>query len=895
MSLRDFLFRRRRERDLQDEIASHLDMATRDYVERGLSPDEARAAARRELGNEALVRQATREMWSGVWLEQWLQDLRFGARILRQSPGLSATAILLVALVVGANTTIYSMVNSLLVSPAAGVTAPGLLAISHAQPGATIADPYVSFPNYRDYARLTTTLDGLTAASDERLTLATDTATYAVFGALVTTNYFDTLGVAIAHGRGLHAADDDAAHGLAVVIGDRVWHEQFGGDPGVVGRALRINGVAGTVVGVAEPSFAGALLTPGARVWVPINAYYRAAGNARILDDRAAPLVIMIGARRPGVSRARVQAEFDALAAQLHASYPDGFTAQTGRGVVPLAAARATVAPYSAVGQLPVAQMAPIFLALFSIVTLLTVLIVSANVANLLLGRAVARQRDTAVRRALGASRGRIVRMLVAEGLTISLAAWAAACVMAWWTSRALLQWIEPQAGLFASMRPDWTLAAYAMILAGAGTLMFTLAPAMRAWRLPVLPLLRSGEQGVIAGRSRLSNALVVLQLAFSVLLLTSAGLAYRSLSMFDSGHVGFDPADVVLTTVRVGQQTFGDDVAEADRAATLVTLERVRERLIDEPLVATASYARRVPGAYFLGATRVRRADGTQGTPAFVRTVGPGYLPTLGLTPVAGRDLDPRDRRGATPVAVVNEHLAAELFPGEPAVGQRLIVGEWRTPYEIVGVAPNALFDGPVRDPRPRYVFLSQAQAGENLTDMTFFVRHRGSLDAATPAIHQAIADAAPAVPIVATATLSSRLDEVSGLERQVTTLLVAFALASLVVAAVGQYAIAMFNARRRTRDFGVRMALGASTAQIQRAVVRDAFRLTTFGCGIGFALSIAAAVAFRSVLFGVTPVDPPAYAAVLAVLAVTSLAASLIPAWRAGRVNVVEALRQE
>jgi ABC-type antimicrobial peptide transport system permease subunit len=267
-----------------------------------------------------------------------------------------------------------------------------------------------------------------------------------------------------------------------------------------------------------------------------------------------------------------------------------------------------------------------------------------------------------------------------------------------------------------------------------------------------------------------------------------------------------------------------------------------------------------------------------------------------LGLTPIVGRDLSPRDGHGAPAAAVVNAQLADELFPGRSAIGETLLIGALRRPVEVVGVAPNALFDGPLHDSQPGYVFTSLQQATDGtFVDMTFFVRHTTTLDVITPIVSRAIAKVDPSLPIVSMTTMTSRLDGVTVLERQVTTLLIAFAFTSLVVAALGQYAVAMFNMRRRKRDFGVRLALGASSRQIEESVIREAFGLTIPGLLIGFALSAATAVLARALLYGVTPVDPLTYAGVFVLLAVTSIAASYVPAWRAARVNVVDALRNE
>jgi predicted permease len=876
-----------RDRELSEEIESHIAMATRDRIECGESPTEARQAALREFGNVPLVAQTTRELWSWIWLEQLVEDFRFGARILWHSPGLSTTAVILVALVVGGNTTVFSIVRGVLTSPAKGVLGERLVTVKHTEPGRMLSDPYVSFPNYRDYAAQSTTVSSLVGWSDERLTVGIESGSFAYFGALVTTNYFETLGVPMAAGRGFRSDDDRASGGLVAIISDRFWRERLQGAADAVGRPIVVNGHAATIVGVTGPGFSGATLTPGEDLWLPLAAYYQAIGSGDILEKRGQWLVLMAGQLVPGASLADARAEFATMSAQLRLAYPDD-----------LKDARTAVAEYSAAALLPAAEMGPRFLALFSVVTLLTLLIVSANVANLMLGRSVLRQRDTAVRQSLGASRGRIIRMLAAEGIAVSVVAWLAACLFAWWTSQVLIRVLEPRAGLLADIEPDWQVAAYAMVLAMLATIAFTTAPALRTWRQQVLPWLRSGEPGVAQGRSTLSSVLVVLQLAFSVLLLTSAGLAYRSLSLLDSGQPGFKTDHLLLVTVRAGRAGayVAAEPSPAERDAGFALIERMRERLASLGDFESITYSRRVPGAYFLGTNPVQREGQPQPTAAFIRPVGPDYLRTLGLAPIAGRDLTTADRRGGSRVAVINQHLASELWGGDSPLGRTLLVGDRREPVEVVGVAPNAQFDGPAHDERPRYVFLAEQQTtGNPPMDPTFFVRHRGSLESATAAAGRALAEVDPSVPIVTMTTMNARLESVTVMERMIATLLMAFAVASLLVAALGQYAVAMFNMRRRTKDFGVRMAIGASSSQIQRDVVTEAWRLTWRGLVIGFVLSAGVGIAARKVLFGVTPTDPITYAAVFIVLAAASLAASYVPAWRAGRVNVVDALRQE
>ena len=818
-------------------------------------------------------------------IEHWLQDVRFGARILTHAPGLSAAAILLIALVIGGNATVYSMVNSILVSPAAGVTRDDLVVIRHVDPNVRISDPFISFPNFQDYARQSTAITGLTGWNTLRLTLGTPTGNFAIFGGVVTTGYFDTFGVGIARGRGLVTSDDDATEGLAVVISHRLWRERFNGSDDVVGSLININGASAAIVGVAAAGFSGATLTPGEDAWVPIHAYHRVTNTEANLANRAEPAVVVAGRLAPSASLAAARAEMSTLFAQLQNAYPDTLATFTPKGGVPLRNARVGVARYSATSLLPIGDMAPVFLAVFSVVTLLTLIIVCANVANLLLGRAVERQRDTAVRLSLGASRLRIVRMLLAEGATLALLAWIAAYVVAWWTSQALLRVIEPTPGLLASAKPDWTLAAYGLTMAMIATLVFSLAPALRSWRVPVSPLLKAGELGIAAGRSRWATALVVVQFAFSVVLVTAAGLAFRSVTTLTSVDMGFNPDNILLVTLRVGNNSGPEGFA---------SLERVRERLNAVPGVEAASYARRIPGATLLQSTRIRRDDQHR-TTGFVRQVGPDYLRVLGVRVIAGRALSDGDRRGGPRAAMINQQLALDLFGSEPPLGHHLTIGD-RDQVEIVGVVADALFDGPNRDRQPRYLFVAEQQMpGAPPTDPHFFVRHRGSLEALTPLVTRAIGEVDAGAPVVFVSTMTRRLALVFELESQIVSLLAGFALISLVIAAFGHYAVAMFNMRRRTREFGVRMALGASAGRIQAAVVRESIVHAAVGIVIGLAISAAIAIAFRSVLFGVTPVDPVTYAGVVVLLAATSIAASYLPALRASRVHVVDALRQE
>ncbi|MDP2053432.1 MAG: ABC transporter permease, partial [Acidobacteriota bacterium] len=310
---------KRKDRDAQlaEEIEAHLAMATRDRIERGESPDEARRAAEREFGNAPVVAQMTRDMWSRVRLEQLLQDVRFGVRILWQSPGLSLTAVLLVALVVGGNTTVFSVVRGVLTSPARGVLGERLVTIKHIEPGRMLSDPYVSFPNYRDYASQSTSVRGLAGWAGERLTVGIASGSFAYFGALVTTNYFETLGVPMATGRRFRAEDDRASDGLVAIVSDRFWRERLEGASDAIGQMLTVNGRAATIVGVTAAGFRGATLTPGEDLWLPLTPYYQAIGSSAVLQNRGQALVVMAGQLAPEASLGGARAEFMAMADQL--------------------------------------------------------------------------------------------------------------------------------------------------------------------------------------------------------------------------------------------------------------------------------------------------------------------------------------------------------------------------------------------------------------------------------------------------------------------------------------------------------------------------------------------------------------------------------------------------
>jgi predicted permease len=868
--------------ELVTEFESHLRMQTDANIRAGMSLHDARRAAVLKFGNVEAAKERYRDERTLPQLTSLASDMRFALRSIVREPRLTTVAVILTALVVGGNATIYSTVHGLLSKPAPGVRANRLVVLNMVRDGRVLG-PETTYRNYMEFAAQSETVRPIVASGFERFTVGLQTGVYALRGALVSPNYFETLGVRPARGRIFTDGECRTdAGGLVAIISDRFWRNELQGLESIVGLAVALNGHAATVVGVAPPTFQGATIGESADVWVPLPSYGVLRQRVKALDDWTRMPVVVIGKLAPHTALPEAGAEIRLIAERLERKDRNAFDGNT-----------VALDAYSMLGTgSPIHQQAPRFMTVFSVVTALTLLVVCANVANLMLARSLARRREIAVRLALGASRGRILRLLLFEGFGVALIAWAVACLMATALAHGLAALIPPDARgavITPDFTPDWQVATYAMALSVLAGFLFTVAPAVRAWRQDVLPALKAGQQSVIQGRSRMARGLVIVQLAFSVLLLTSAGLAYRSLLAITDTNLGFNSEGVLLVTVNTSGVASGS-------SANGELLERVRDRLRSLPGVQAVSYARGVPGTGW-APEELRTDASAEPMRAQRNDVGPDFFKVLSVA-ISGEDLVRARPTGPDLHAVINRSLAQTLWPGSSPLARRLAVRSGHR-VEVVGVVPDGFFSGFERDMRGYFIFVSLAQAAPDPGELTFYVKSGSEaglgLASIAPAIRVALREVDDDIPVVYMRTMEAQLGSVTWLTRVLTVLLVVFAAGALVIAVLGQYSVMEFSVRRGIREFGVRMTLGATPTRIVRSVVREGLHLTAFGLVVGFALSVFAGNACRALLVGVAPIDAVTYMGVLLTLGSVSMLACYLPARRASNISLAHALREE
>ncbi|HEV3469184.1 MAG TPA: ABC transporter permease [Pyrinomonadaceae bacterium] len=813
-----------------------------------------------------------------------LKDIRFALRRLLKSPGFLLTAVASLALGVGANTAIFSLVNTALLRPLPAHRPERLYSLAVSGAGGSMLA--FSYPAYRDYRdRSGEVLSGLFATRLAPMSLSRGGDNQRLWGYLVTGNYFDVLGVAAERGRTFTPEEDAAplTHPVAV-ISHACWRHRFGSDPDVVGREITLNGRAFRVVGVAPEGFKGTEVVYTPEIWVPMMMQeWVEPGNAW-LERRTTQNIFATGRLRDGVSPEQAEAALNLLAAQLGREHPE---TDEGQKIT-------LMPPGFIVPQLRGAVLS--FAAVLMGVVGLVLLLACVNLANLLLARAQGRRREIAICLAMGAGRFRLVRQLLTESAVLALAGGAVGLLLAVWILDLVAAFKPPiDIPVWIDLAVDWRVMLFALGASLLTSLVFGLAPALQATRPELIPALKDLGAQAGRGRSRLRSGLVVAQVALSLVLLVAAGLVVRALQQLQTASPGFEVENGLVLNYDLARQGYEQPRGEQFH-------RQVVERVEALPGVRSASLTDLFPLSLNYSSTNVQAegqaaARGANVPQAMVASVGPDYFPTMGIPLLAGRDFAPTDDAEAPRVVVVNEALARRFFPGpDPAaaaVGRRLTFGGPEGPFsQIVGVARDGKYWTMGEAPQP-FVYFPLAQSYSST--VTMVVRAEGDPAALAAAVRRAVRDLDPNLPLYDVKTIEEHLALSLFPARVAATLLGAFGLLALLLAAVGVYGVVSYAAARRTREIGIRMALGAQAADVLRLVGGRGMLLVAAGVAVGLLAALALTRFMESLLYGVSATDPAVFALVVALLGFVALLACYVPARRATKVDPVVALRHE
>jgi predicted permease len=825
-----------------------------------------------------------------------LQDLRYGVRMLLKKPGFTLIAIITLALGIGANTAIFSIINAAFLRQLP-VPEPQQLVFGFS---GTRNSPWqsISYLNYLEYRDRNEVFTGLAAYGPINVSLSSDERPDLVRGLIITGNYFDLLGVRVMLGRPISPAEDSTpnAHPVAV-ISHRLWQRRFGGAASAIGQRLLVNGRSFTVIGVAPPGFEGAELLQTSDLYVPMmmqalvrppSGGFAGEMNPDMLGRRGGGWLRMLGRLKPGVSFEHAQASLAVVDRQLAEAYPD-----TNRDN------RVTLFPVSKIdprGYRPLSSAAALLLTVTGIV----LLIACANVANLLLARASARCKEMAVRLALGAGRIRLVRQLLTESVLLALAGGLAGLLLAVWAVE-LLKATPPPAGIF-SFNLDFSLDGRVLGFTAALSLLtgvlFGLVPAWHSARPDILPVLK--DETYAAGQSgrrfNLSNALVVAQVALSLVLLLCAGLFLRSLQRLQSVDPGFDAERLLTATLNI-------NLLRYTTAQGREFYRQVIERVEGLPGVERASLARVVPISgggritEFIPDNQTEPQDGgrNQNRPLASATnvVGLNYFETMGIALLQGRDFTAQDVDGAPRVIVINEAFARRYFKGENPVGRQMRVGIPNpTLREVIGVVRDSKYGTLSEAPTP---FIYQPLAQNHETGMTLLVRTAGDPSSVAAGVRSAAQSLEKNLPMNNLQPLGTLLDSALYPARMGAALLLIMGSLALALAAIGLYGVMAYTVAQRAREIGVRMALGAQTRDVLRLVIRQGMKLVLLGVLLGVLAAFALMRLLEGLLFGVSATDPMTFAGIALLLAVVALLACWIPARQATKVDPLIALRCE
>jgi predicted permease len=871
LRLRSLFFRRHVDHELETELRFHLDQLTQENITDGTPPDEARRLALLKMGNVTQLQEECRDTRSVGYIDDLWRDLRYAGRNLRRSPGFAALAVLILALGIGANTAVFSVVNAVILRPLTYrdpdriVTLTNSSATSEAP---TALSKQVSIPDVQDWRAQSSSFEAMAYyASRETAVIAGSTAEYALV-TNVSPDFFRAFAVVPFAGRAFTEEETRQGAAGAAMISYTYWQSHFGGDPRALGQTVRAAGPL-PIVGVLPPGFR----FPGSTdIWIS------AVGPP---GSRGGQNFLAVGRLKTGVPAEQAQTEMTAIASRLEQQYPD---TNKGRSVT--------------VTRLRDEMVGDVRLTLYLLLGSVTVvlLIACANTATLLLGKASARAREIAVRAALGASRKRIVRQLVTESLLLALVAGSLGLVLAYWGSRTLVALAPADVPRLAEVGIDRWVLAFTLGLSAITSLLFGSIPALYVSKGELIDALKQGGARIARGgrMAGIRGALVTGEIALAVVLVCAAGLLIKSFVSLHNVALGFRPENVLVMRATVSAPAFPAGVER-----TRQFFKEMLARIGTLPGVLAAGATMSPPGyvdstgVYFIDRV-LPQAEWMRAPSVAISVIAPGTFAALGIQVRSGRDFSDSDAPDRPFVAVVNEALVRQSFPNQDPLGRTIFCPfDSLQGMKIIGVVGDVRQRGPDREPMPE-CYMPYEQHGFNGPALSLVVRTAGDPNALAQTLRRLAHESNPEAPMKFT-TMEAMLAENVAAPRFRTVLFAAFGGLAVCLAMAGVYGVVAYAVGQRTNEIGVRMALGASTGGVVRLVLRQGLALAGIGLGLGLAASMAGTRLLRSMLFQVQPNDPWVYIAVAAIVGVVTLVAGCVPASRAARIDPVAALRQE
>ncbi len=877
--------------DLNAEIASHLEMAKRDRMDRGESAEQAQHSARREFGNVGLVQNVTREQWGWVWLEEFLQDLRYGARTLRKNPGFTAIAVLTLALGIGANTSLFSVVNGVLLNPLPYPHPEQLVTLHESKPN--FKSGSISYPNFRDWQKDNHTFSAMAITRNYTFSFTGRGEAEQVRARLVSSDFFSVLGVNPVIGRTFAPGEDEIGGPPLAIIGAGLWKRKFGSSPDVLGKSLTLDGKDYTIVGVTPAAFDLFLRsTRITEVYVPIGQW-----NNPLLPSRGAGLGIHgVGRLKPGVTLEQASADMDRVSHNLAAAFPD-----TNNGI------SADLIPLR---KDMLGNVQPVLLVLLGAVGFV-LLIACVNVANLLLARSTSRTRELAIRAALGASRGRLVRQLLTESVLLAVGGGGFGLVLAQWATHAMLGVLPAELPRAAEIRVDTHVLLFTMGISLCAGILFGLAPALKTSQPHLHETLKESGRGSSGNRHRAQSVFVAMEMAMALVLLVGAGLMIRSLIALWNVDPGFRPNNVLTFGLAMPPSTL-----TASPDAIRAYVREIDNRFAATPGVQAASQSW---GAVPMGTDddqlfwidgQPKPANETDMNWTLDYIVGPDYLRVMGISLLRGRFFAASDDEHSPRIAVVDDVFARKYFGSEDPIGKRLRMNSIDltpsgTPVQIVGVVGHVnqwgLDSDQTQSLRAELYLPCLQMPDQYMTTVpggggTFLmVRADGAVPGLLEALRQTSRRMNSEQVLYTPQTMDEIISSTLAPRRFSMILLGVFAGLALVLSSVGIYGVISYLVGQRTREIGIRVALGARRADVLRLVLGHSVKMALIGVAIGLLASLGLTRLMVNMLYGVSPVDPLTFLGVAVILTAVALAACYIPARRAMRVDPMVALRYE